>query len=487
MLKRHNQLMLGILKVGDVIACMLAFIVTWSWAHEVYPKGEFNREMAGMTALVAMLLVLPVYGRLGLYSPQRTKVFSRELTLLLRGIFAVWCLSYVAVSLLIPDRPSRVVMALLLPTWMITGGIIRAIGRAVLREMRKRGWNLRHAAIIGTGRLGQTVFHTLKANKWMGIEPHYFVHAGEHRSKLLKLPAIGPYEEIEEILSGRPVDLVFLAIPAREHERFEGLMEKLTQAGVDVRVVPDMLSYNLLRHQVELLGDMPVVNLTHTPLDSGAAIAKRVVDFVVSAVALVVLAPLMALIAVAVKVTSSGPVFYRQVRTSLGGRPFTIVKFRSMKVGAEEETGAIFSAGDADPRLTSIGGFLRRWNLDELPQLWNVMTGHMSLVGPRPERPELVDRFGRKIPRYMLRQHAKAGLTGWAQVNGLRGRTSLRKRVQYDLFYLCNWSLGFDLKILVMTLNPFDGKPQRAWPVELPEAALERRPGDVVLSTGGQG
>jgi exopolysaccharide biosynthesis polyprenyl glycosylphosphotransferase len=480
--------MLAILKVGDLLACLAAFFITWSWAKVVYPAGDFNRQMAGATALSAILMVLPVYGRFGLYSPQRTKVFFREFSMLCRGVFAVWCLSYVAVSLLIPDRPSRVVMGLLLPTWILAGGITRAVGRSILREMRKRGWNLRHAAIIGTGRLGQTVYHTLKKNKWMGIEPNFFVHAGEHRSKLLRLPAVGPYSEIEEIVTTRNVDIVFLALPAREHEQMGDLLERLTQTGVDVRVVPDMLNYNLLRHQVELLGDMPVVSLTHTPLEGSTAILKRTLDIVASAVAIVALSPLMAVVALCVKLTSPGPIFYRQTRTSLGGAPFTIVKFRTMVVGAEAETGAIFSSGEDDPRLTRLGGFLRKWNLDELPQLWNVLIGHMSMVGPRPERPELVERFGRKIPRYMLRQHAKAGLTGWAQVNGLRGRTSLRKRVQYDLFYLCNWSLGFDLKILVMTLNPFRGKPVH-WPVERNDHSLTgtpELPADVLLTGGGR-
>jgi putative colanic acid biosynthesis UDP-glucose lipid carrier transferase len=232
-----------------------------------------------------------------------------------------------------------------------------------------------------------------------------------------------------------------------------------------------MLSYNLLRHELEAIDNLPMVNLTHTPLRGWNGVVKRIMDVTVAAVALVVLSPLMAAIALAVRLTSPGPVLYRQTRASLGGQPFEILKFRTMVPDAERRTGAIWADGETDPRLTSIGRFLRRWNLDELPQFWNVLVGEMSLVGPRPERPELVERFGRKIPRYMLRQHAKAGLTGWAQVNGLRGRTSLRKRVQYDLFYLCNWTLGFDLKILLMTLNPFAQCPTQP-PAEVDDPAL---------------
>lgn len=468
--------MLTVLRSSDLIACVGGFVLTWLIAPLIHPEGAFNRSVAGATAMAAILLCLPVFSRIGLYTPQRTKGFFREFTLLCRGIFIVWCLSYVAVSLLIPDRPSRVVMGLVLPTWALVGGITRLVGRTLLREMRKRGWNQRHAVIVGTGRLGQTLCHTLRKNKWMGIEPNYFIHAGPGDSKLLGKDVVGPYQDIEAILEQRPVDMVFLALPAREHEMLEHLLGVLAQTRVDVKVVPDMLSYNLLRHTVEPLDNLPVVSLTSTPLEGWNALLKRSLDIVVSACAMIVLAPLMAALAVVVRVANGpGPIFYHQTRTSLGGEPFTIVKFRTMIHGAEDTTGAIWSSGDDDPRVTKVGKFMRRWNLDELPQFYNVFMGDMSLVGPRPERPELVDRFGRSVPRYMLRQHAKAGLTGWAQVNGLRGRTSLRKRVQYDLFYLCNWSLGFDIKILIMTLNPFGDKKTHR-PVENHDEALTDEP-----------
>lgn len=468
--------MLGILRGSDLIACAGAFLLAWRLAPEIHPAGDFNRTMMGLTALVAMLVCMPVFTRLGLYSPQRTRGFLREYSRLARGIGFAWCVSYVAVSLLAPERPSRVLMGLLLPTWLITAGITRLIGRSVLREMRKRGWNLRHAAVIGTGRLGQTLHHTLRRNKWMGIETAYFVHAAPTDATLLGKPVFGPYDRIDDILRRRPVDILFLALPNREHEAMERLLDVLSQTQIDVRVVPDMLSYNLLRHEMESLDNLPVVNITHTPLEGWNALLKRLLDLAVSAMALVVLAPVLAALAVAVKLSSPGPVLFRQTRTSLGGKPFDIIKFRTMVENAERATGAIWSPGDDDPRTTSLGRFMRRWNLDELPQFYNVLVGDMSLVGPRPERPELVERFGRKVPRYMLRQHAKAGLTGWAQVNGLRGRTSLRKRVQYDLFYLCNWTLGFDIRILLMTLNPLSSRGRVVRPVENHDEALTTPP-----------
>lgn len=469
--------MLAVLRGADLLACVGAFALAWAVAPLLHPGGEFNRTVAGTTLLAAALLTMPVFSRMGLYSPQRTRGVLRQVSGLTRGVFVAWCLAYVAVSLLIPERPSRVVMGLLLPTWLAVAVATRLTGRLLLREARKRGFNLRHAVIVGDGRLGQRLYHELRRNRWTGIEPRFFVHDRPGEGKVRGMPAVGPYDEIDRIVRELPVDIVFLALPARDHEKLEKLLEKLSRASsVEVRVVPDMLSYNLLRHELEPVGNLPVVTLTHTPLDGWNAVLKRTLDVCVSVAAIVVLAPVMAVLCAAVRLgCGPGPVLYRQTRTSLGGETFEIIKLRTMVDGAEDATGPVFADGLSDPRLTRVGALLRRWNLDELPQFWNVLKGDMSLVGPRPERPELVERFREHIPRYMLRQSARAGLTGWAQVNGLRGRTSLRKRVQYDLFYLCNWSVGFDVKILLMTLNPFGGK-KRHRPVELRDEAVTQTP-----------
>ena len=211
-----------------------------------------------------------------------------------------------------------------------------------------------------------------------------------------------------------------------------------------------LLSFHFLRHDVTQLDNLPIISLTHSPQHGWNSTLKAAFDLVVSSIALMVVAAPMFLIALAIKLTSRGPVFYRQKRTSLGGKEFKIIKFRTMIHNAEAQTGAIWALA-RDPRVTLLGGILRRTGLDELPQLLNILTGTMSLIGPRPERPEFIERFGEQVPRYMLRNQVKAGLTGWAQVHGLRGRTSLRKRLQYDLHYVTNWTFGLDLRILLMT------------------------------------
>jgi Undecaprenyl-phosphate glucose phosphotransferase len=229
------------------------------------------------------------------------------------------------------------------------------------------------------------------------------------------------------------------------------LIENTSREMVDVKVVPDLLQVIALRARLEDLDGVPVINVNDVPLQGFNAIVKRAIDIAISFISLVILAIPLGIVAVMVKLTSRGPVFYRQERMGLDGKPFTIVKFRSMSDDAEKETGPIWAQHN-DPRVTAFGRFLRRSNLDELPQLWNVLRGDMSIVGPRPERPHFVEQFKHRIPQYMLRHKVKAGLTGWAQVHGWRGNTPLEKRIEYDLYYIENWSVRLDLKIMWLTL-----------------------------------
>jgi Undecaprenyl-phosphate glucose phosphotransferase len=229
------------------------------------------------------------------------------------------------------------------------------------------------------------------------------------------------------------------------------LIESTSREMVDVKVVPDLLQVIALRARLEDLDGVPVINVNDVPLRGFNSVLKRAIDVVMSGVGLIALAIPLGLIALLVKITSRGPAFYQQERMGLDGRSFTILKFRSMQDDAELDTGPIWARQD-DPRVTALGRFLRRSNLDELPQLWNVLRGDMSIVGPRPERPHFVEQFKHRIPQYMLRHKVKAGLTGWAQVNGWRGNTPLEKRIEYDLYYIENWSVRLDLKIMWLTV-----------------------------------
>jgi exopolysaccharide biosynthesis polyprenyl glycosylphosphotransferase len=248
------------------------------------------------------------------------------------------------------------------------------------------------------------------------------------------------------------VDLFFIALPLESQHRLLDCVVRCERVDVDFEFVPDLLQLMTRRARVTDLDGLPLISLKEFPLTGWNAVAKRTVDIVASALALPLLAPVFAALALAIRLDSRGPVLYRQERMGRDRRVFSMLKFRSMLPDAESRTGPVWTA-EEDPRRTRLGSWLRRTSLDELPQLWNVLTGSMSLVGPRPERPYFVEQFTGRVPQYFDRHRVKSGMTGWAQVNGLRGNTPIEERTRYDLFYIENWSLGFDLRILLLTLR----------------------------------
>ena len=265
------------------------------------------------------------------------------------------------------------------------------------------------------------------------------------------LSILGTYEQAGEIVRELSIDKVFIAIPLDAYGRMEGILRSLEEGFVDINVVPDLYQYVTLRGGVEEFDGLPLISLQDSPLYGWNLIAKRMMDIALSSLTLVITGPLMLLLAAVIKLTSPGPVFYRQERMGLDGRTFRMLKFRSMGTDAEAATGPVWATRD-DGRRTPVGALLRRTSLDELPQLVNVLKGEMSLVGPRPERPVFIEELRKQIPKYMLRHKVKAGISGWAQVNGWRGDTSIEKRIEHDLYYIEHWSLLFDLKILWLSL-----------------------------------
>ncbi|HEV8432873.1 MAG TPA: exopolysaccharide biosynthesis polyprenyl glycosylphosphotransferase, partial [Thermoanaerobaculia bacterium] len=265
------------------------------------------------------------------------------------------------------------------------------------------------------------------------------------------LPCLGSIDDAEEIIEKNGIDHVFVALPHASSSAMMALLDRLTRVCVSIHVVPDLLQFMVLRARVEDIDGLPTINLSDTPLEGWSRFLKRAFDLAVAMAALIVFSPVMLAVAIAIWLEDRGPIFYRQVRMGLDGKPFEIVKFRSMRVGAETQSGAVWAEKD-DPRRTKIGRVIRAWSLDELPQLWNVLVGDMSVVGPRPERPQFVEQFRAEFPHYMLRHKVRAGMTGWAQVHGWRGNTSVRIRIEHDLYYIENWSLALDVKILFMTL-----------------------------------
>jgi len=468
MVKEHSQLVVAFMGLLDLAVTAAAWLVCfyvrfhtgWFAMAESEPPGLwYVRD----PLIITLLLVLLLFPRMGLYRARRAGSFRTEAFDILRACLVVWLSAFVLSNLLRGWGVSRLLLLQFLAVWAVLLVTYRGAARAFLRRVRRRGRNLRTVAIVGDGRAAQTLFHVLGRQRWTGYAVQYFV-ADRPGRRLCGLPVRGPLERVGAILEAEPVDAAFVALPKDAASRLPEVLDKLSGRLVDVSVVPDLLGHAFLRHEVRQIGPLPVVSLTHSPQSGWNAAMKRIFDVVAAAVALVVLAPLLLLIAVAVKFSSGGPVLYAQRRASLGGRPFRILKFRTMRDGraGEEIDEEAWSTDPADPRITPLGRVLRRLNLDELPQLLNVLRGDMSLVGPRPERPGFVRRFTRQVPRYVLRHHVKAGITGWAQVNGYRGRTSLTKRIQYDLDYIGRWSFGFDLWILLRTLlAPLTPTPRR--------------------------
>jgi Undecaprenyl-phosphate glucose phosphotransferase len=324
--------------------------------------------------------------------------------------------------------------------------------RELLSTLRAFGFRPRQIVLAGEGPVLERLLQRSELFSAQGLE----VSGVVVRDEEVPPPSgtarvLGHFAEICEIVRRTRADEVLIALPPAQSQQLEELLECLKDETVDVRVVLDVDRYVTLSCEVEEFDGLPVVRLNDSPLFGWGALAKRATDVALSASALVVLSPLLCAIGLLVKLTSSGPMLYAQERMGLDGRSFRMWKFRSMRVDAEAQSGAIW-ASVSDGRRTAFGTFLRKTSLDELPQLWNVVRGDMSLVGPRPERPVFVDRFRKQIPHYMLRHKVQAGITGWAQVNGWRGNTSLDRRIECDLFYIRNWSYALDLKILTLTL-----------------------------------
>jgi len=341
--------------------------------------------------------------------------------------------------------------------------VLTFCGLLIYRPILRRFWRRAYpenagerVLIVGARELARQVAANIRANPMLGLSLVGFLSRDQSLagSRILDLPVLGDFSRIGAVVATRQVQVVIVALPLSAHEELPRILDGLSEEMVDVRIVPDLYRFMSLGSTVESFEGMPIIGLRGSRLEGWPRVFKRAMDIAGSLALIILFSPLMLIIAALVKLTSRGPVLYRQRRMGLDGVEFDMFKFRSMRPQAEAETGAVW-ASPHDPRRTPLGKVLRKTSLDELPQLFNALRGEMSLVGPRPERPELIKQFRSQIPGYMLRHMVKAGITGWAQINGWRGNTDLSKRIEHDLYYIENWSLWFDLKIMLLT--PFRG------------------------------
>ncbi len=458
MIQKSSRRIAALFLVSDLVSTLAALVAAYAlrFRAEIVPVTKGVPDSATYFKLFPLIAVLwpVVYYFYGLYSVRRHRSRIEEgfavlvatglATLLLTGLATFYRgFSY-----------SRLVLLLFFAADVLFVFAGRTAIRRYLEEAWRHGFGVRHVLVVGAGRLGRAVIDKLAEHPEAGLRAVAMLDDDPQRigEPYRGVPVVAATSEAAAVVEELRVDTVFLALPLDDHRTMLAVLKDVGRTVADVRVVPDLLQHITFRAGVEDLDGLPVVHLTQVPLSGWMSLVKRTVDLVVSSASLVALSPLFAVIAVKIRREDRGPIFYRQRRMGLDGRPFDILKFRSMVPGAEDDSGPTWASPD-DPRRTRIGRFLRRWSLDELPQLANVLRGEMSLVGPRPERPEFVREFKEEFPQYMLRHRVRAGMTGWAQVHGWRGNTSLTKRIEYDLYYIENWTLSLDVKILWLTLR----------------------------------
>ncbi len=435
------------------LSALLAYTVRFAVTAVPIPGGApppFAPYLASVPAVAGVCVVSLAI--VGLYRIRRSKVFVDDLVTLFLGL----CLTGLILSSLMGLYRGFSYSRLVLVTFLVIAMVLVSLGhlcvRTVLAWLRRRGRAAERVLIVGEGEAAQMVIHRMR------MFPGYGYHLVgvlsdqmETGSDFMGVPVLGATSELGRILDASMVHGVFVAESHAGQSRQLQLMTLCAERQVDCRVVPGLLEIVSTRVAADALDGIPLISVRRIALDGFNLVLKRAFDLVVGCLLLLIGAVPMALIAVLIRLTSKGPVLYRQERVGADGRPFACVKFRTMVADAEEGTGPVFASPD-DQRCTKVGGWLRRFSLDELPQLYNVVRGDMSLVGPRPERPHFVQLFGSQVPRYLERHRVRPGLTGWAQANDLRGQTSVAERTIYDLYYIENWSLAFDVKILLTTI-----------------------------------
>jgi len=456
LLRKHSEVFRTLCAIADLCVVAVAFSAAFAlrFATDLFPSPPGPHDVDDY--FLVGVSALPLYHFLlrsrGLYEPRRGQAIQEET----RDVLQVAALGTIVLAagtfFWRGGDVSRLVLGIFAGLVAIGLTSFRAGLRMLLADLRRRGFNTRSVLIVGTGALAREVHARFQDHPETGLAVVGFLGPVRAAPGASLPPNLGPYEALADVVARWSVDQVVIALDRADAIDPIKLVDELRDSTAAVRIAPDLLGLHTVRAGIEDLDGLPMICLVESPTLGWQGLLKRSVDLVCSATAVVVLAPLLAAIAAAVKWTSpDGPVLYRQRRMSLDGRVFTMLQFRTMVPDAEAESGPRWADPD-DPRRTPIGAVLRRLNLDALPQLWNVLRGEMSLVGPRPERPELIREFRKRFPGYMLRHKVQGGLTGLAQVNGLRGNTSLERRLELDLEYAERWSIWLDLKILVLTL-----------------------------------
>ena len=450
--------------VLDGLVVAVSFLLAWSIKF-LTPLAE---STPGVTALSAetyfrtLYFIVPgyliLYGIYNLYSSKRSSRIRVEVA----GIFkantvgiGLVMISFFMLSTSVDGVVdfSRTLILLFYVINMILTFLYRMLVRKFLYFIRRKGNNLKHVILVGYSRAAEAYLDRIAPNPQWGYVVHGILDDHVPRGTLYRgVKVLGSLGNLEYILPENKMDEIAITLSLEDYDSLEHIVDLCERAGVHTKFIPDYGSLFPSRPYTEDLMGLPVINIRYVPLsNTWNALMKRLVDIFGSIFCIILFSPVMLFAAIGTRVTSKGPIIYKQTRIGLHSKPFTMYKFRTMRVqSAEEEKKGWTIPGD--DRVTKFGSFLRRTSIDEMPQFFNVLAGKMSLVGPRPERPQFVDKFREEIPRYMVKHQVRPGITGWAQINGYRGDTSIRKRIEHDIYYIENWSLGFDFRILFLTV-----------------------------------
>lgn len=423
----------------------------FSW-YLRFKSGLFVQDagvLPAKTYFSALFLIIPgyllLYSIFQLYMPRRVKSYRKELMDIIRANGIGFMIFILVLYFIKQEHFSRQMLCIFFFINISLEFASRYLIRTILWKMRKQGLNQKHILMIGESQMAEQYMDRLRENPKWGYQ--VFAHLKDE-------------EKLERILEGNELDEVVIALRAEDYGKLERIVDVCEKAGVHTKMIPDFGNVISTRPYIEDVQGIPVIHVRRVPLNiMRNRVAKRVVDLIGATVAIILFSPVMLLTVLVLALTEEGSVIYRQERVGLHNQVFYMYKFRSMIMQDEEKEKAEWSTRN-DPRITPVGKLIRRTSIDELPQLFNVLKGEMSLVGPRPERPQFVQKFRDEIPRYMVKHQVRPGMTGWAQINGYRGNTSIEKRIEYDLYYIENWTMVFDMKILILTIFKgfFDGR-----------------------------
>lgn len=462
MIKDNQKKLNSFHVVLDGLVIILAYAVSWMFVilgnHFLSPgKGILAPQYYFAALIVVLPLYLLLYGLFHLYAPKRVQQRRYEFANICKANFLGFLL-FTMLLFLVKKNPyfkeySTRMVFYFCGINIILETLERNSIRSVLRSMRSKGYNQKHILLIGYSRAAEGFIDRVRANPEWGYQIKGILDdTREWGSEYKDIHVIGTVKDLDEILSLNSLDEIAITLSIKEYVNLEKIVNSCEKSGVHTKFVPD---YNNMIPTVPFIEDLqglPVVNIRRVPLtDPVNVILKRALDIFGAVTALILFSPVMVITAALIKLTSPGPLIYGQERVGLHNKPFTMYKFRSMVVQAPSEEKTKWTTPH-DNRVTPVGRFIRKTSIDEMPQFFNVLKGDMSLVGPRPERPLFVEKFKEEIPRYMIKHQVRPGITGWAQVNGYRGDTSITKRIEHDLYYIENWTFGFDIRILFLTV-----------------------------------